>query len=106
MGSSGRAAPRWPTSAPVCRYALKLVLGNAPYALTWCRYSFFLILYPMGVTGEIYTNLAAVEASHAADFSNGMAGSLAAMYRALVWAFILLYIPGFPPLYLCGGGSV
>jgi len=26
-----------------------------PYWLTWCRYSFFILLYPLGVTGEILT---------------------------------------------------
>ncbi len=87
-----------------CRYGLKLVLGEAPFALTWCRYSFFLILYPMGVTGEIYTNLAAAHVADTAGFT-GFPAHLAAMYRFLVWAFILLYIPGFPPLYLCVDAS-
>ena len=26
-----------------------------PHWLTWCRYSFFIVLYPLGVTGEILT---------------------------------------------------
>jgi very-long-chain (3R)-3-hydroxyacyl-CoA dehydratase len=26
-----------------------------PYWLTWCRYSFFIVLYPLGVSGEILT---------------------------------------------------
>lgn len=25
-----------------------------PYILKWCRYSFFIILYPIGVTGEFF----------------------------------------------------
>ena len=81
------------------RYGLKLVLGSAPFALTWCRYSFFLVLYPMGVTGELFTNYAAITATEGAGLT-GLAATLAAMYRVAVWAFILLYIPGFPPLYM------
>ena len=28
---------------------------NIPYLLIWCRYSFFVVLYPIGVSGEIIT---------------------------------------------------
>jgi hypothetical protein len=40
------------THAQVIRYswyALKDISG-APFALTWCRYTFFYVLYPLGVT--------------------------------------------------------
>lgn len=33
-------------------YALN-ILNVVPYLLTWCRYSFFLVLYPIGVAGEL-----------------------------------------------------
>lgn len=35
-------------------YALNLFQA-APQWLTWCRYSFFVVLYPLGVTGELMT---------------------------------------------------
>ncbi|CAF0738752.1 unnamed protein product [Adineta ricciae] len=35
-------------------YALNL-LQISPQWLTWCRYTFFIVLYPMGVTGELLT---------------------------------------------------
>ncbi|KAI8870219.1 Ptplb-like protein [Ramicandelaber brevisporus] len=34
-------------------YALNLI-GNAPYALLWLRYTLFMILYPTGVAGELF----------------------------------------------------
>jgi hypothetical protein len=40
------------TPAQVVRYNwywTKITFNDAPYFLTWCRYSFFLILYPLGV---------------------------------------------------------
>ena len=36
-------------------YAIQLV-GSPPYALTWLRYSFFIIAYPLGVTGREATS--------------------------------------------------
>jgi very-long-chain (3R)-3-hydroxyacyl-CoA dehydratase len=35
-------------------YALNLFQAS-PRLLTWCRYSFFIVLYPLGVTGELLT---------------------------------------------------
>lgn len=39
-------------------YALDL-LHACPYILVWCRYTFFMVLYPVGITGEILAMLAA-----------------------------------------------
>ena len=41
-------------------YALKLLQKdtnsfNIPYFLTWCRYTFFIVLYPIGTAGEMMT---------------------------------------------------
>ncbi|CAF2642634.1 unnamed protein product [Rotaria sp. Silwood2] len=41
-------------------YALNLCKAS-PQLLTWCRYSFFIVLYPMGVTGEILTIIKAMQ---------------------------------------------
>ena len=40
-------------------YALNL-LGEVPYPLLWLRYSLFIVLYPMGITGELLTAYAAL----------------------------------------------
>lgn len=34
-------------------YALNILAGRPPSALAWLRYSAFLVLYPMGISGEI-----------------------------------------------------
>ncbi|CAM4814044.1 unnamed protein product [Rotaria magnacalcarata] len=41
----------------IIRYAYYVLnlFQVAPQILTWCRYTFFIILYPMGVTGELTT---------------------------------------------------
>ena len=37
-------------------YAFSLY-NCTPYFLTWCRYTFFIVLYPLGVTGEVWSVL-------------------------------------------------
>lgn len=34
-------------------YYATALIDAVPYALQWCRYSFFLVLYPTGVSGEL-----------------------------------------------------
>ena len=34
-------------------YASREAAGDAPWALTWLRYSTFLVLYPLGVASEV-----------------------------------------------------
>ncbi|CAF1553051.1 unnamed protein product [Rotaria sp. Silwood1] len=41
-------------------YTLNLFQA-APQLLTWCRYSFFIVLYPLGATGEILTIIKAMQ---------------------------------------------
>lgn len=36
-------------------YACNLMMNKAPSFLTWLRYSAFMILYPVGITGEVVT---------------------------------------------------
>jgi len=40
-------------------YALNL-FNSSPNWLTWCRYSFFIVLYPLGVAGELITIMKAM----------------------------------------------
>jgi len=41
-------------------YYTNALLDCTAYPLTWCRYTFFLVLYPTGVCGEILCILAAI----------------------------------------------
>ncbi|CDW56617.1 PTPLA domain containing protein [Trichuris trichiura] len=73
-----------------------------PYLLLWLRYSLFLVLYPLGVTGELLAIFAAIEPIKQRKLSsiempNSMNISLNFYY--VVWCTILLYLPLFPKLY-------
>lgn len=89
----------------VVRYSFyALGLFNAvPYFLTWIRYTFFIVLYPLGVTGELLTLIGSLpEVAEKRHFSLEMPNSLN-MAISFYWILIgcaLLYIPGFPQLYL------
>jgi len=83
-------------------YAIQIV-RPAPYFLTWLRYTFFIIAYPMGVTGELLCSYAGfIEANKNASYSIGLPNRANFTFSfAMVIAFIsLLYVPLFPPMYL------
>eukprot|EP00048_Salpingoeca_helianthica_P005841 m.92232 g.92232 ORF g.92232 m.92232 type:complete len:782 (-) comp13770_c4_seq1:67-2412(-) len=77
-------------------------LSGAPSFLTWCRYTFFYVLYPLGVTGELILVNNAISQAHARaeGTADPFDGSLAAVYALVMRAMSLLYIPLFPMLYL------
>ena len=66
---------------------------NIPYIFIWCRYSFFIVLYPIGVSGEIITVLHAKK-----DFEKyELVGNYT--YADLVNPIFVLYIPSLIFLY-------
>uniref|UniRef100_A0AC35U1X8 Very-long-chain (3R)-3-hydroxyacyl-CoA dehydratase n=1 Tax=Rhabditophanes sp. KR3021 TaxID=114890 RepID=A0AC35U1X8_9BILA len=82
-------------------YALSLV-KSVPYALTWMRYTFFYVLYPLGASGELFTLVAALPEIDAKKiFTLEMPNSI--NFAFSYWWFIvvtcLIYIPGFPKMY-------
>uniref|UniRef100_A0A8D8QU28 Very-long-chain (3R)-3-hydroxyacyl-CoA dehydratase n=1 Tax=Cacopsylla melanoneura TaxID=428564 RepID=A0A8D8QU28_9HEMI len=97
-------------------YALNLI-NAVPDLLIWCRYTFFIALYPIGITGELLcmwwaqswvaeTKLWSMELPNAINFTFS--------YQYFIIYVMLLYIPLFPQLYLhmfgqrkkiLGGGS-
>lgn len=82
-------------------YALN-ILNVVPYVLTWCRYSFFLILYPSGVTGElltIYASLNEVAKHPNTSFALPNFLNVSLHYDYILMGIMLLYIPLFPPMY-------
>lgn len=82
-------------------YALNLVNINLSI-LTWLRYTLFIVLYPMGVTGEMWCYFDSLSYLKS---SKWMRIDLPNTYNFTFSPYILtililfLYLPGFPPLY-------
>ncbi|XP_045592137.1 very-long-chain (3R)-3-hydroxyacyl-CoA dehydratase hpo-8 [Procambarus clarkii] len=89
----------------VIRYSFYFlnVLKQVPHMLTFLRYTLFIVLYPVGVTGEllcVYAALPAVAETHAYSitFPNALNFSFSFYYALIIFA--LLYLPCFPILYM------
>lgn len=83
-------------------YALNII-NFVPHFIVFLRYTTFIALYPIGVTGELLCFYWAQ--SYARDntiWSIEMPNSWNATfsYYALLWIVMLLYIPLFPQMYL------
>ena len=82
-------------------YALN-IYDIVPSILTWCRYTFFIVLYPTGAGGELLSILAALPTIQAKslyaiklpNFAN-----ISFYYEYALVIFMLSYIPLFPQLY-------
>ncbi|XP_074111043.1 3-hydroxyacyl-CoA dehydratase 1 [Cotesia typhae] len=85
-------------------YYFANLVGFVPHFLVWLRYTTFIFLYPIGVTGELLCFYSAQQYaqkypdvwSYALPNSWNMTFS----YHYLLIAIMLLYIPLFPHLYL------
>ncbi|XP_065188026.1 very-long-chain (3R)-3-hydroxyacyl-CoA dehydratase 2-like [Sycon ciliatum] len=89
----------------IIRYAFYVssLLQWTPYALLWCRYTFFYALYPLGVFGElvcVYRAMTVVK--NTAQFSFPLPNSLNVSFDFFCFLvlFAALYLPVFPHLYL------
>ncbi|XP_014487261.1 PREDICTED: very-long-chain (3R)-3-hydroxyacyl-CoA dehydratase 2 [Dinoponera quadriceps] len=84
-------------------YFLNL-LNAVPYIIIWLRYTTFIILYPIGITGELLCYYAAVK--YASAYSNAWSYVLpntwnfTFSYLYLLIGAMLSYIPIFPKLYM------
>jgi len=93
----------WPLAEMVrYLYYLANALGWVPYLLTWCRYSFFLVLYPAGVLGETlscYWALPYCRDHRPLDVTmpNPLNFTFSTYY--VLVAIMTLYIPGLPFMY-------
>lgn len=90
--------------AEITRYAFygTSLYNSCPYLLAWCRYTFFLVLYPTGVSGEIITMLAALPHIRKRNlFSYQLPNELnfSFDYHTVVILIILSYAPFFPQLF-------
>lgn len=82
-------------------YAVNLINVNLSI-LTWMRYTLFIILYPMGVTGELwcwYESIAFWKNSKSMSYE--MPNPLNFTFQPYVVTIMIMlyYIPGFPPMY-------
>lgn len=83
-------------------YALNLI-DAVPHLLIWCRYTFFIALYPIGITGEllcIYWAQSWVAESKLWSFELPNALNFTFSYQYWLLFLMFLYIPLFPQLYL------
>ncbi|KAK2559919.1 Very-long-chain (3R)-3-hydroxyacyl-CoA dehydratase 2 [Acropora cervicornis] len=82
-------------------YAFSLI-NSLPYFLQWCRYTFFYILYPIGVTGELvtmYSSLPYLSKSGMYSVRLPNAFNFGFDFYSLVIVLMFSYIPIFPQLY-------
>ncbi|KAL0124785.1 hypothetical protein PUN28_006562 [Cardiocondyla obscurior] len=85
-------------------YYFANIIGIVPNILTWLRYTFFIGLYPLGVTGELLCFYAAVKYASVNPDSwsyvlpNKWNFTFSYLYFLII--IMLVYIPGFPQLYL------
>ncbi|KAF0310230.1 Very-long-chain (3R)-3-hydroxyacyl-CoA dehydratase 2 [Amphibalanus amphitrite] len=93
----------WPFAEMVrYLYYLANALGWVPYLLTWARYSFFLVLYPLGVAGETLSCYAALpycKEKRPLDVSMPNAFNFTFSTYYVLIGIMLLYIPGLPVMY-------
>lgn len=68
--------------------------GKMWYWLVWCRYSLFIVLYPVGVSGELITLWRSMEELKKVNVMNGVRLS------DCVMVVIVGYVPGLVMLYL------
>lgn len=83
-------------------YTLNLV-NAVPYFLIYLRYTTFIALYPIGVTGELLCFYWAQHyAKHHKVWSMEMPNkyNVTFSYFYLLWTIMLIYIPQFPQMYL------
>jgi len=83
-------------------YAIQLV-ASPPYFLTWLRYTFFIIAYPVGVTGELLCSYAGFwEAKDSETLSLSLPNwlNVTFYYPAVIAVIMAMYVPLFPPMYM------
>ncbi|XP_062972740.1 very-long-chain (3R)-3-hydroxyacyl-CoA dehydratase 2 [Elgaria multicarinata webbii] len=92
------------TITEIIRYSFYTfsLLNHLPYIIKWARYTLFIVLYPMGVSGELLTIYAAlpfVRRSSLYSISLPNKYNFSFDYYTFLILTMLLYIPLFPQLY-------
>ncbi|GFO44583.1 very-long-chain (3r)-3-hydroxyacyl-coa dehydratase [Plakobranchus ocellatus] len=84
-------------------YFFSLLPGEVPYFLVWFRYTFFILLYPIGVTGElmsIFAALPVVKKTNMYSFDLPNKYNVSFSYFYYLCFIMVSYLPVFPQLYL------
>uniref|UniRef100_A0A8C5NA21 Very-long-chain (3R)-3-hydroxyacyl-CoA dehydratase n=1 Tax=Gouania willdenowi TaxID=441366 RepID=A0A8C5NA21_GOUWI len=92
------------TVTEIIRYSFYTfsLLNHLPYLIKWARYTFFFVLYPMGVTGELLTIYAALpHAQKTGLYSVTLPNkyNFSFDYHSFLIIVMVSYIPLFPQLY-------
>ncbi|KAH0504436.1 Very-long-chain (3R)-3-hydroxyacyl-CoA dehydratase 2 [Microtus ochrogaster] len=92
------------TITEIIRYSFYTfsLLNHLPYIIKWARYTFFIVLYPMGVSGELLTIYAALPfVRQAGLYSISLPNkyNFSFDYYAFLILVMISYIPLFPQLY-------
>ncbi|ESO83230.1 hypothetical protein LOTGIDRAFT_222938 [Lottia gigantea] len=93
------------TVTEIIRYSFYFfsLVGSVPYILIWCRYTFFIILYPVGVLGELLSIWGAmpfVKKTNLYNLDLPNQYNVAFNFYFFLWFVIVMYIPVFPQLYM------
>lgn len=89
----------------VIRYSFYLgsLVQYTPFPLQFLRYTLFIVLYPMGVTGEllsVYSSLPHIRERGILSIPLPNVANLSFDYYSVLLFVMLLYVPFFPQLYL------
>uniref|UniRef100_A0A8D0C8K2 Very-long-chain (3R)-3-hydroxyacyl-CoA dehydratase n=1 Tax=Salvator merianae TaxID=96440 RepID=A0A8D0C8K2_SALMN len=92
------------TVTEIIRYSFYTfsLLNHLPYLIKWARYTLFIVLYPMGVSGELLTIYAAlpfVRRSGLYSISLPNKYNFSFDYYTFLILTMISYIPIFPQLY-------
>ncbi|XP_029112694.1 very-long-chain (3R)-3-hydroxyacyl-CoA dehydratase 2-like [Scleropages formosus] len=92
------------TVTEIVRYSFYTfsLLNHLPYFVKWARYTFFIVLYPMGVTGElltIYASLPHVQRTGLYSLTLPNKYNFSFDYHTFLILTMVSYIPLFPQLY-------
>ena len=82
-------------------YFFKL-LGDVPKVVTWCRYTLFIVLYPLGVSSELflaYSGFAQLVKENPLAYPMPNAFNFSFHLPTFMIMFFAGYVPGFPMLY-------
>ncbi|XP_018937447.2 very-long-chain (3R)-3-hydroxyacyl-CoA dehydratase 2-like [Cyprinus carpio] len=92
------------TVTEIIRYSFYTfsLLNHLPYLIKWARYTFFFVLYPMGVAGELLTIYAAlpyVQKTGLYSITLPNNYNFSFDYHTFLILVMISYIPLFPQLY-------
>lgn len=85
-------------------YYFMNLMGYVPHFIVWLRYTTFIILYPIGVTGELLciyaAKMYAVSKPDAWSYALPNSWNFTFSFNYFLTFVMLLYIPLFPQMYL------